>query len=119
MVIGIILLFIFTTVIFYSTYISSLYSLGILQCEPRNFPWKGVIITLISFIGLLIIVPLKRYVALFFLLLSVLVWVLHFVSYLKKITKGENIYPFTPEFHRYFLISVIIHVLLVVAILRI
>lgn len=119
MIIGIILLFIFTTFIFYSTYISSLYALEILQCEPRNFPWNGIIITSISFISLMIMIPLKEYVALFFLLLSALVWFLHFASYLIRIVKRENIYPFTPEFHIYFLVSVIIHVLLVVAILRI
>ena len=119
MIIFIILLFLFSIFVFYSTYISCLYVLSILKCEPRDFPWNGFLISTISIIGLLYIIPYKKYAILFFLSLSVIIWISHFASYLKRIIKGENIYPFTPEFHIHFLISAIIHVLLVVAILRI
>lgn len=114
----VVIILLFTVFAFYTTYISCLYVLNILKCEPRDFPWCGFVITSILIAVLLRIVTFKKYIVLFLLFISLMIWILHFVSYMKRIIKKENLYPFTNKFHIDFLVSVVMHILLVVEIIR-
>lgn len=108
MIIVIILLFLFTVFAFYSTYISCLYALEILQCEPRDFPLCGFVITTISTMALLSVVTCKKCVILFLLFISLMIWISHLYYYFKN----KKRYPFTGDFIFYFFLSLIIHCIL-------
>ena len=105
MSIFIILLFLFTIFSFYSMYIPSLYALRILQGEPRNFPLAGFFVFIISFFCLCLSTQYEKYVIIFFLFMSAMIWILHLYSFIKN--KGS--YPFTNNFAYHFFVAAIIH----------
>lgn len=104
-----------TIVLFLQFYNHCFYYFGILMSEPRDFNWFLLLLLVVNFVILFLLSPSKSLVSWIFFITSIIYWFSFLPSYFKH-TKN-NFYPFNPDFFVYFIISTLLHTMLVVAVI--